>query len=624
MYDVLTTAAMVDEFRNTLLDGRVQKLGMVDELTVAAEVYAHGTRQALVASANASQARLYHASSLPSFDTSVVTPFSLQLRKYVRGGFLIGIEQPPLERVVEFTVARRLPDAAARRGAEVEADEDTDGTEGDADDIWSRPDVVRVKLIVEIMGRHSNLILVDEDGLIMESAKRVTSSMSRVRPILPKRQYVAPPPPEKPDPRRLTGPGVELVLSHAKPSQKLHQALVRGLRGVSPQIGREIACNVMGDVDGVVGEPGNVAPQELAREVRRLFEPMVLGSWQPTVYRRSGVVTDYSAIPFNHLSLDADAVPAGTISEAVESSLEGEGQEAPQDHDQVRQRLVQRVDDARDRLGNRLRSLHEQQRRAEDADTLRHAGETIYAWMWMIEPGQTVLEAEGEEPIELDPALDANENAQAYFERYRKAQRGLEQVPDRIEAAEREDVYLQQLATQAEQSQGFNTLETLTHEFEEYLEEHPGGRKPDQRHDKPGKKKRKSGQGSAPDQFRTADGHLIHVGHSGKQNDQVTFSIGGPDDTWVHARGVAGSHVIIRWDSATEDEDPATIETAAALAAWYSSARQSGSVDVDVAKRRHVRKISGAGPGMVTYRNEQTIVIAPQDENALREAGRIL
>ncbi len=621
MYDVLTTAAMIGELREHVLDGRIQKLGMVDPLTVAAEVYANGRRQALVASADATQARLYRASSLPSFDTSVVTPFSLQLRKYVRGGFIIDVTQPPLERVIELTIARRLPDAAKRRGV-AEVEDDDDEVPVDEEDIWGRPDVVRTRLIVEIMGRHSNLILVDEDGLVMESAKRVTPSMSRVRPVQPKREYVPPPPPDRSDPRRITGPGIELLLAGEKPGRKLHQALVSGLRAVSPQIAREIAFEVTGSVDATVGSVAEIDPQEIAREVRRLFEPMVLGGWQPTVYRRDGAVVEYSAVPMRHLAADAEAESAESISAAIEASLESEGQVVPQDHGQIRQRLLSRIRAASDRLESRLQSLRDQQKRAEEADRLRHAGETIYAWMWMIEPGQAVLEVEGEEPIELDPALDANGNAQEYFERYRKAQRGLEQVPQRIEAAEREAQYLRQLATQAEQSQGFNTLETLAQELDEYLVEHPGGRAREQR-GQPPRRKPKSGQGSAPDQFRTPDGHVIYVGHSGRQNDQVTFSIGGPDDTWLHARGVAGSHVIIKWDSSAEDEDPETIEAAASLAGWYSAARESGSVDVDVAKRRHVRKISGAGPGMVTYRNEHTIVVTPRDEKALREAGRI-
>jgi predicted ribosome quality control (RQC) complex YloA/Tae2 family protein len=621
MYDVLTTAAMIDELRECILDGRVQKLGMVDPLTIAAEVYANGRRRALVASADAERPRLYLASSLPSFDTAVVTPFSLQLRKYVRGGFVIDIAQPPLERVIDLTIARRLPDAAKKRGA---IHDDDVEEEPDDDDIWGRPDVVRTRLVIEIMGRHSNLILVDEDGLVMESAKRVTPSMSRVRPALPKREYVPPPPPDKPDPRRATGPGVELILAEQKPSRKLQQALVSGFRAMSPVMAREIAFSVTGDVDTLVGTPGPLDAQAIARETRQLFGTMVRGGGEPTVYRREDAVIEYGAVPFAHLAAVAEAEPVASISTAVEDALEIEGEEAPRDHGQMRQRLRSRIGDAHSRLESRLRSLREQQLRAEEADRLRHSGETIYAWLWAIEPGQSVLEVEGEEPIPLDPGLDANANAQEYFERYRKAQRGLEQVPQRIGEAESEARYLQQLTTQVEQSQGFNTLETLAQEFEDYLEAHPSGRPSDQRGKPQARKKPKSGQGSAPDQLHTPDGHVIHVGHSGKQNDQVTFSIGGPDDTWLHARGVAGSHVIIRWDTAAEDEDPHTIEAAAALAAWYSAARESGSVDVDVAKRRHVRKISGAGPGMVTYRNERTIVVAPKDEAVLRKAGEIV
>lgn len=622
MYDILTTAAMTDELRETVLDGRIQKLGMVDELTIAAEVYANGTRHALIASADSSQARLYCPSSLPSFDTSVVTPFGLQMRKYVRGGFVIGVEQPPLERVVRFTIARRMPGDSRNRKDDATSETEQDENQ-EAGDIWGRSDVIRVTLIVELMGRHSNLILVGEDGLVMESAKRVTPSMSRVRPVLPKRLYVPPPPLDKPDPRRLTGPGVEMMLANAKSSEKLHQTFVRGLRGVSPQMAREYAYNLGGDVAATVGDVSSVEPQEIAREVRRLFEPMMLGGWQPSVYERDGIVTAYAAMPMRHLASDAEARSVGSMSEAVEAALEGAGHDAPRDHDQLRHQLMARIDDARDRLAQRLRSLREQQRRSEEADRLRHSGEMIYAWMWMIEPGQAVLEADGEEPIPLDPSLDANANAQAYFERYRRAQRGLEQVPSRIEAVSAEDRYLDQLRTQVEQSQGFDSLEGLNQEFTEYQERTGNAGKPQGGKSGVAKRRPKSGQATVPDRYRSAKGHMIHVGRSGKQNDQVTFSIAGPDDTWLHARGVPGSHVIVKWQPPTAEDDPETIETAAALAGWYSSARQGGSAEIDVARRRHVRKISGGGPGMVTYRNEYTIAVRPENEESLRAVGKL-
>ena len=123
--------------------------------------------------------------------------------------------------------------------------------------------------------------------------------------------------------------------------------------------------------------------------------------------------------------------------------------------------------------------------------------------------------------------------------------------------------------------------------------------------------------------FTDAAGNMVYIGRSGKENDQVTFTVAGPDDTWLHARGVPGSHVVIRWLRPVEEEDPDAVETAAALAAWYSASRDSGSVEVDVARRRHVKKIKGSGPGMVTYRNEHTVAVRPRDEETLKRDGRL-
>jgi predicted ribosome quality control (RQC) complex YloA/Tae2 family protein len=117
-----------------------------------------------------------------------------------------------------------------------------------------------------------------------------------------------------------------------------------------------------------------------------------------------------------------------------------------------------------------------------------------------------------------------------------------------------------------------------------------------------------------PRPLHDAAGNAVYIGRSGAQNDQVTFDLAGPNDTWLHARGVPGSHVVVRWHGPGDEEDPATIEAAAALAAFYSAARASASVEVDATRRRHVRKIKGAGPGMVTYRNERTLAVRPADE----------
>jgi len=643
MFDVLTVGAVVEELEREVLDGRIQRIGMVDAVTVAAEIYAHGRRCGLLASASAENPRLLLLESMPSVDPNLVTPFGLLLRKYLRGAVIVGIEQPPLERIVTLKLAKRMPpaeatgsrkkrkaaeEALAARLAEGEvppaepeaADEDEDLNAGLAeDDVWNATDVVHLDLAVEIMGRHSNLILIGDDGIVMESAKRVTSQMSRVRAVLPKRPYVLPPVPDKPDPRQVTSAGIETLVRNAKPGTAIPDLLVRGLRGVSPQIAREAAFRLDGDLETTAETIDPERARDLSRIVRSLYEPLLTGAWDPTVYRdEDGVVRAYAAIPMGYLDEAYEAHEVASISAAIEQADAGDlasAADSPRDHVQRRARLVAAIDAAMAKVESRLHSFREQHRKTEDLEHLRSWGEQIFAWMWQIQPGDTELVVEGE-TIPLDPALTAKENAQEYFERYRKAQKAGEQLPERIAEAETERDYLRQLRVQAEHAETFPAIEAIRAEFEE----HTGGRQPVG--EKPGQKAKKSRQTRRVTPLTDLDGNLIYIGRSGKENDQVTFDIGGPNDLWLHARGVPGSHVILR--TVRPDEEPEeAIEAAAALAAFYSGSRSDGTVEVDVARRRDVRKIKGGGPGMVTYRNEYTIPVRPMSEDDLRAGKRL-
>jgi predicted ribosome quality control (RQC) complex YloA/Tae2 family protein len=613
MFDVLTTGAIVDELRRTVLDGRIQRLGMVDALTIGAEIYARGRRWHLIASADAQNPRVHLTRSMPSTDPNLITPFGLQLRKYVRGGFLIDITQPPMERVIRLSIAKRMAPAGVE-----EPDEEEDG---DEDDIWSGENVSRLELVIEIMGRHSNLVLVDEEGLVRESAKRVTPSMSRIRPVLPKRPYELPPPPDKPDPRQLTTPTVEQLLTAGKGSDKLADVLVRGFRGMSPQIAREVAYRVTGDVSTKLGAlDGEEDARTLAQSVRGMFQPLLTGAWEPHIYEREDVPVGYGAVPITYLEGDAEAVAVDSISEAIELSQDATGETTPRDHAQRRSRLVQSVDSAIGSMNSRLRSLRQQFEITQDTEKLRRWGETIFAYLWQIQPGDTELVAEtekGEERIPLEPGKDPKDVAQEYFEEYRKSQRVADTLPERISDAETELAYLQQLRLHAEQAEGFAAIEALRQEFEE----HTGGRH--SVNEKKGHQGSKKQVSKKVQPLTDDDGNLIFVGHSGRENAQVTFDIAGPTDLWLHARGVPGSHVILRLRVPSAEPDEEAVETAASLAAYYSGSRDSGSVEVDVTERRHVRKIKGGGPGMVTYRNERTIAVRPANEDAFRKAGRI-
>ncbi|MBA3274337.1 MAG: NFACT family protein [Chloroflexia bacterium] len=615
MFDVLTVAALADELTGTVLDGRIQKLGLVNGTTVAAEVYANRRRHALVASADSDDPAIWLADRLPSTDPGLITPFGLQLRKYVRGGFLIGIEQPALERVIRLSIVKRLAGHNDHEANELDDDEaeiDPDDAQDDAP--WSAG-MNRVELIVEIMGRHSNLILVDGDGLIMESAKRVTSRMSRVRPVLPKLPYTMPPPPDKPDPRRLTSAGAESLLAGGKPSATLADVLVRGLRGVSPQIGREVAFRLTGNAGIKLNAVSPEMTSELARHTRNLLEPLLTRTWQPVVYKQEDVAIGYAAVPMSHLAAIANAEDVASVSAAVDALREVGGDAGPRDHAQRRARIVAAIDRECEKVSSRLHSLQEQHRRSAKTAQLREWGETIFAYLWHIQPGDSQLVID-DLTIPLDPALSAKDNAQAYFDEYRKAQRAGARLPEHIAEAETERSYLRQLRVQADQAEGFAAIETIRQEFDE----HTGGRQPVG--ERPGNRSKKQAPRRVTG-LTEVSGNVIYIGRSGRENDQVTFDIGGAEDTWLHVRGVPGSHVIVRWLRPAEDEDERAVETAAALAAHYSGSRTGGLVEVDVTRRKNVRKIKGAGPGMVTYRNERTIAVRPQDEASLKAEGRL-
>jgi predicted ribosome quality control (RQC) complex YloA/Tae2 family protein len=603
MFDVLTVAAVADELTATLLDGRIQKVGLIDRSTLGFEIYA-GKRLYLVASAENDQPRLLLVREAPSLDSQLVTPLLLLLRKYVRGGLVVGVETPPLERVVRLSIAKRLtphnaPDEAAdtSEGGQVDDEDDPEGIEG----------ATYVHLVFEIMGRHSNILMVDDDGVVMESIKRVTHAMSRVRPVAPRLAYVPPPLDERGDPRRLSTAEAAMLLAAERPEARLAKVLPSRLRGISPQMAREIAFASAGSIEATVGDARGDGGAAMARATRQLLEPLLTSRWDPHVYREGGEVVAFAAVPLAHLGAELEPEGVPSMSAAAAMTLGGGGEATPGRHGARRERLVAAIREARERAAVRLGSLQGEAAKADEAERYRRWGEAIYAYLWSIKPGMSEFDADGE-LIPLDPALTAKENAQELFERYRKAQSAGEHLPELIARAATEIAYLDQLSTLASQSETFPELEDVRVEWEA----HAGAK------DAPGGKRRP--RSTPPRRTRPvidAEGNAIYVGRSGAENDRITFDIAGPNDTWLHARGVPGSHVIVRWANAAGEENEATLERAARLAAHYSSARDSGAVEVDITRRRHVRKLKGTGPGMVTYRNERTIAVRPGDEDSL-------
>jgi predicted ribosome quality control (RQC) complex YloA/Tae2 family protein len=578
VFDVLTIAALVDELRKTLLRGRVQKVVQTAPLAIALEFYA-GQRWGLVIDVSPQEPCSYLAHTVPAGDPEQVTPFLLLLRKYVRGARLVQVDQVPLERIIRLRFATVLVEEQRGR-------------------IERLP--VETELVIELMGRHSNAILVATDGRILDALKRVTPEMSAARPVLPGRPYQPPPPQLKRDPRRLSTDAVDSLLLEGRPDQELTTALVQQLAGFSPQMAREAVYRAFGTTAVTVSEARDApsGPERLATAIASVIEPLVTGQFAPTVYWSNGVPVAFSAIPLHYAQgLQAEAFPS--ISMAIERFLaeRPQGEEIAGDrYAQRRRRVLAAIERERARVEARLHALEQERARAAEAERWRRMGEAILAALGELVPGQRELVVD-DLRIPLDPDRTPVENAQAYFERYRKAKAAAEQVPVLIEETRLELEYLRQLEALAQVADTTETLETLRQEIG--LTE--GNRNTGERTKRGSQRKLRV--------WRTLRGDRIVVGRNARENDWITFSLARPEDAWLHARGLAGAHVIVQWAGA---EDPDVLERAAALAAWYSEGRTGTRVSVDVTQRRHVRRIPGAAPGLVRYRNERTLAVRPR------------
>ncbi|MCA1722699.1 MAG: NFACT family protein, partial [Thermomicrobia bacterium] len=246
MFDALAMRAVADELTATIVGGRVQRVGLTDERTLILEVFARGTRHQLLISDHPHAARVHLVAERLTADAARVTPFLLLVRKHLRGGRIVGLRQPAFERVLALSIVKAHPPVKER-----EDPPDDNGTEDDHEPGALPPGwtLDETMLVIEIMGRHSNTVLVGADGVILDALKRVPPATSRVRPILPHLPYAPPPPQEKTDPSTITTAQLRHVCLRAGATTRLAAALVGSLGGISPQIAREVAFRAAGDVD---------------------------------------------------------------------------------------------------------------------------------------------------------------------------------------------------------------------------------------------------------------------------------------------------------------------------------------------------------------------------------------
>lgn len=600
-FDALTMTAVRDELRATVAGGHVQKLVLPGDLAIGLGIYAHRRTHWLLLSAHPENARVQLAGERLIRAFEAATPLLLLLRKYVRNGRLLAIEQPPFERILRLTFSKILV-----------SDEDIEDDEvaAESDELHGEP--VIMHLIIEVMGRYSNIILVDSAGTVMEAVKRVPASINRFRTVLPHQPYVPPPALTKQNPLTLSTLALESILANTPSNALIWKTLVEHLRGISPLIAKEVAYRSMGDIAAPVA--GIVDHIQQQQAILTALNEVLAGwhippVWHPSIARiePEGRVAAYAAYELTqypiHESVESISGAIDLFYNQIESIAAYEG--IKKELAGTLAHMRKRVELKHDAL---LRSLEE----AGTADRYRRAGELLLSYGYNLEPGATTLEAEGEQ-IKVDPSLSFSENAQHYFRLYNKAKNAVREVPALLEEAETQLAYLDQQAALLAVANNRVEIDAIRAE----LQEAGFGERAQQQPSKPKAKQKQQKQGKQPKRptlpsptFISADGLPVYIGRTAKQNDLLTFELAGPNDLWFHARNIPGAHVIVKTQGGPVPRR--TLEQAAAAAAYYSQARQSSSVDVDYTEQRWVRRRKGAPPGLVNYINERTVHIHPQ------------
>jgi predicted ribosome quality control (RQC) complex YloA/Tae2 family protein len=558
--DSITLAAVADELREQALEGRVQDVIMPDADSLGLELYA-GKRVWLLIKAARQAARIHFVDA--KMRRGVESPNTLMLlaRKYIEGARLSSVEQPAWERILRLSFS---------------------GPEGD------------VTLICEIMDQRSNLILTLGDE-IMDCLRRVGANENRYRVIQPKERYLPPPALGKPIPTEINAGQLAAFLQQAGDTPAW-RVLVERTIGISPLAAREIVFRASGDAEAPAFD---VAGEIVYQALKELIDTVQAHQWQPGVIAAEGGFRAFAAYPITYLEgWQACASISVALTQYFGAPV---GEDA---YKGSKERAGQQIARVKERARRRLAALERQQADKTKIETLRKQGELLLAYSSVIQPRETHFEAQydpEEAPlaIPLDPDLSALQNARRYFDKYEKAQRATAGIPALAKAVKQEMDYIAQLEADLELAENWPEIDAVRDELKksglwqgQALRSASG---------KPGLKR-----------INTPEGCLILIGRNSEQNHKLITKFSGPRDLWLHARGKAGGHVIIRTDGRPVPET--VIERAAALAAYYSTARTDALAEIDIVERRYVRPIKGGRPGMVTYKNERTLRVKPDKE----------
>ena len=580
--DALCLSGVVHELQNALSGAKIDKIYQPgrDEVVLALRAPAGNVK--LLLSANPSHPRA-HLTQISRENPDKPPMFCMLLRKHLSGARLLELVQPPMERVVDLRL-----EALDELGDRVER-----------------------RLVLEAMGRHSNLILLDGEGRIMDCLRRVDSDMSARRQVLPGLFYRLPPAQEKLDPSSLDRAALESALAAAPEESQADKWLLDTFGGLSPLICRELAFRAGGATDARLHQMGEGGRSRLLDELEGLLRSVQENSFTPVMLEKEGHPSDFTFQPISQYGPAVSCVPFPSFSALLDRFYEQR-----ENQERVHQRgqdLIRSVTNARDRAARKI-GLQEQELAAtRDRERLRQFGDIITSNLHAMEKGMSRLTAadfyDPECPqihIPLDPLLTPQQNAAKYYKEYNKAKTAESILALQLEKGRRDLDYLNSVLEAIALAEGERDLQEIRQELTDtgYL------RRPSKAKDR-GKR-----VASKPMEFRSSSGLRISVGKNNTQNDLLTTKQAFKSDLWFHTQKIHGSHVIL-WTEGGQP-DLTSIQEAAQLAAWFSQGRESGKVAVDYTPVKYVKKPGGARPGMVVYTTYETAYVAPDGELARR------
>lgn len=576
-FDGIVIANLVRDMKEKLEGGKISKIAQPEKDELLFTIKNNKETLRLLISASAGLPLVYFTET--NKQSPMTAPnFCMLLRKHIGTGRIIQLSQPGLERIIKMEIEH----------------------------LDEMGDLCHKHLMIELMGKHSNIIFCKEDGTILDSIKHVSAQVSSVREVLPGRTYFIPNTTDKADPLTISQTGFVSLLQHTPaPIQK---ALYLKLTGISPVIGSELCHLASLEAEVSANELSETELLHLFGTFSHLMEDIRNGHFQPNIIYQQITETEREPVEFASVPLSCfdggnySAQTFPSISVLLETYYASRSTIA-----RIRQKSVDLrkiVQNALERNYKKYELQLKQLQDTEKRDKYKVYGELLNTYGYELSGGEKELQClnyytNEDIKIPLDTQLTAKENAQKYFEKYNKLKRTFDALTELTLETHAEIQHLESISAALDIALKEEDLVQIKEELMKYgyvKKRHPGSKQPKIT--------------SKPFHYRSSDGFHIYVGKNNYQNEELTFKVATGNDWWFHAKGVPGSHVIVKAEG--KELPDRTFEEAGALAAYYSKARDNEKVEIDYIQKKHVKKAAGGAPGFVIYHTNYSLVATPR------------